>query len=171
MTRLWTPIDPFFWQAVAEELWRVVREFFQKKPLVASVTFAVGAFVLLQVVMVLALFLPKSKPVEATEVSGVLRVDGAHVSTGVIQFLPKHNRRATVTIIRNGEFKSHDVEPGPYRVLCFATREVEQKKKKRGEDVAAFPKQINVIPEKYRAGVEVTIESGKNQLTLDWKGE
>lgn len=177
MAPIWTPLDPYVWQAWGESLWALAREFFRKKPVAASATAAgvtvVLVFVLLKLASFSAALIPKAKAAEPTEVSGVLRVDGVPVSEGVIQFLPKRQRPPVMTIIRNGEFKSQDVEAGQYRVICFATREeVDKKKKKKGkEERDAIPKRISVIPEKYRDGVELDLQTGKNELVLEWHND
>lgn len=171
MSRPWSPIDPYLWRAVGEELSRLVRDFCRKRPLAAAATLVCVGFIVWKVMTASASLLPRNKPMQKTEVAGVLRIDGEPVSEGVIQFLPQRNRQATMTVIRSGTFKTLDVEPGQYRVLCFATREVEKKKKKQDAKTTEFPERVSIVPQKYREGVAVTIQSGVNDLSLDWKNE
>lgn len=169
MPRLWTPIDPYFWQALGEEVVPRLRGFCRAKPLVAVPALACAAFVVLALLSALAARLPRISFSSTTDISGMLRVDGSPVSEGVIQFLPKWNGQATIAMIRDGGFKAQGVVVGPYRVVCFATRETGKKTRSEGGD--SFPERVSVIPETYRDGIELKILAGQKELVLDWNSK
>lgn len=179
MSRFLTIINPYFWQTLAEDLWQRLRDFWRSRPVVATIAAVCVGLVVFKLLTGFVGILLQERVVPKTTIAGVLQVDGAPVSEGVIQFLPKSGESPTITIIRDGRFEAKNVIVGPCQVVCFATREKPKKKndaknkipvkeKTPGHDGQSFPERISVIPEAYRKGIELTIEPGQKELALDW---
>lgn len=168
MSRLLMIIDPYFWQAIGEELIPILRDFFRKQPAIAML----GGFCLLIVLVrvllaVLSLFFG-GHAIQTARVLGELKIDNLPVSEGTIQFLPQGEGQPSSAAIRDGRFDAQGVAVGPCRVLCVAIKETGKTVTEGGH---SFPERISVIPEPYRHGVEVTIESRPKPLVLDWRSE
>jgi hypothetical protein len=92
----------------------------------------------------------------AARLEGGVTVDGRPIAKGNVQFLPQGPGKAPVTqaSIVDGRYVAAAVPRGKVRVLLTATQET-------GKMVAAYsephPEVVNLIPEKYRSGIEIEV--------------
>lgn len=108
-------------------------------------------------------------PEEAmTTVRGELLVNGGPVMDGTIQFLPCGEGLPASAAIKNGSFEAERVPLGHCRVLCFAVRKTGIIVTEGGH---SFPELINIIPEAFRNGIEVTVEKPAERLVLNWSDD
>ena len=102
----------------------------------------------------------------AARLQGAVTVDGKRVEQGTIQFVPQHLESGPITqaVIQNGAYVAEAVPLGKMRVVIHA-------KKKTGRLITGYstpyPEIINIVPAKYRQGIELDV-SGDNP-ELDFK--
>ena len=102
----------------------------------------------------------------SARLEGTVTVDGQPVETGNISFTPTQADRgsgATATI-SGGRYVAEGVPQGKVRVYFDATRETGRTIEQFGKP---YPETVNVIPEKYRAGMEIDV-SGE-EVNQDFK--
>jgi hypothetical protein len=168
VSRLLMLVDPYFWQAVGEEVLPSVREFLRKRPAVAFVGVLCALIILLRVLFAVLGLLFGGSSVVTTRVTGELKVDGVPVVDGTIQFLPKCDGHPASARIIDGLFDAQGVTVGPSRVICVAVKETGKTVTEGGH---SFPELVSVIPENFRDGVDMTIEPRPKPLALDWRSQ
>ena len=87
---------------------------------------------------------------------GTVTVDGQPVEKGNISFTPTQADRgsgATATI-SSGHYVAQGVPQGKVRVYFDATKETGRTTEQFGKQ---YPETVNVIPEKYRAGLQIEV--------------
>lgn len=168
MSRFLMIFDPYFWQAVGEELMPSAREFFRKQPIVASLGVLCVLIVMVRILLTVLGLLFGGSSHSTARVSGEVLVDKVPVADGTIKFLPQGKGQPASAPIREGRFDAQDVAVGPCRVMCVAIKETGKTVTEGGH---SFPELISVIPEAYRDGVDVTIEPRPQPLVLDWRSQ
>lgn len=94
-------------------------------------------------------------------VQGTVTIDGNLVKEGSIQFVPETRVKgqATQAKIIDGKYKANQVPIGKVRAMFNITRETGKMIK---EYSTTYPEVENLVPEKYRSGVELTVSGDEN---------
>jgi hypothetical protein len=101
-----------------------------------------------------------------THLEGRITVDGQTVKEGNVSFIPleANHGRGTTAVISEGHYSARDVPLGKVRVHFNATRAT-------GRTVIVsdtrMPEIVDVIPDKYRSGVEIEVAAGQVRLDFD----
>jgi hypothetical protein len=101
-----------------------------------------------------------------THLEGRITLDGQPVKEGNVSFIPlqANHGRGTTAIISEGRYSARDVPLGKVRVHFNAT-------KATGRTVivsdTSMPEIIDVIPEKYRVGMEIEVAAGQVQRDFE----
>jgi hypothetical protein len=104
--------------------------------------------------------------VPTTHLDGQITLDGQPIKDGNVSFIPleANHGRGTTAVIAAGRYAACDVPLGKVRVHFNAT-------KATGRTVVvsdiSMPEIIDVIPEKYRAGMEIEVAEGQVQRDFD----
>ena len=98
-------------------------------------------------------------------VEGQVSVDDAPVEEGMISFTAMEGGGGMTAEIRDGRYKAVDVPVGRVLVQFHASKETGKMLTDEAEGSGAkYPETISLIPQKYSAGVEVTItEESRSQ--------
>ena len=104
----------------------------------------------------------------AARLEGAVTVDGQAVPSGTLQFMPPQGSKAPVVEaqIKDGRYTAANVPVGKVRVLFTAIRETGRVDTKSTSQ--PVPEVVNIIPERYRDGldIEVTADSPKKDFDL-----
>ena len=103
-----------------------------------------------------------SKPAfPSATVQGTVTIDGTPVKEGSIQFIPEVGVKgqATQAKIIDGKYKATQVPIGKVRAMFNITRETGKMIK---EYSTPYPEVENLVPEKHRSGVELTVSGDVN---------
>jgi len=104
----------------------------------------------------------------AARLEGTVTVDGQAVHTGTLQFMPPQGSKAPVVEaqIKDGRYVADKVPVGKVRVLFTAVKETGRVETKSTSQ--PIPDVVNIIPERYRDGldIEVTADSPKKDFDL-----
>ncbi len=111
---------------------------------------------------------PDKPSYPAAQLEGNVTVDGKPVPQGQIQFMPQETGRLPVTsaAIVDGRYVAMDVPQGKVRVLLTGTKETGKMIK---EYSSSRPEVINVIPDKYRAGIALDVTGDNRNQNFDLK--
>lgn len=92
----------------------------------------------------------------STRLEGNVTVDGKPIVQGNLQFVPHNPSQGPITaaLIDDGRYVAEAVPRGKMRVLLTATKETGKMIK---EYSTPRPEVINLIPEKYRAGIPIEV--------------
>jgi hypothetical protein len=121
---------------------------------VAGVVTRTVAMVLL---MVLLLGCDSGKPTyPSARLEGSVTLDGKPIAQGSLQFMPQDVGQvpSTAAPIVDGKYVADAVPRGKLRVLLSATKETGKIIK---EYSSSRPEVVNLIPEKYRAGIPINV--------------
>ncbi len=90
-------------------------------------------------------------------VEGSVAVDGVAVAAGTVSFSPlgSNTGQAISAEIRDGKYRSNKVPRGRSLVIISAFQDTGEKHAEFG---ISYPKLKNLVPEKYRAGIELNVE-------------
>lgn len=93
-------------------------------------------------------------------VEGSVSVDGEPIPAGTVSFTPlsSHTGQAIAAEIRAGKYRSDKVPRG--RSLVHITA-FQDKGDKHVEFGITYPKLTNLVPEKYRSGIELSVDAPK----------
>lgn len=93
-------------------------------------------------------------------VEGAVTVDGEPVTSGSLSFLPLESKtgQPIAADIKDGKYRSDSVPRGKLMVMITAMKDVGEKHVEFGIE---YPKLKNVVPEKYRSGIELTVDAPK----------
>lgn len=91
-------------------------------------------------------------------VEGAVTVDGKPVPSGTVSFSPLESNtgQAVSTEIQAGKYRSNKVPRGKSLVQINAFIDTGKKHVEFGIE---YPKLENMIPDKYRSGIEVTVDA------------
>jgi|SRR5438105_6710784 len=109
------------------------------------------------IIVMVALGCGPSKPnYPAARLEGNVTLDGKPIAQGTLQFVPQDTTQAPVTsaAIVDGRYVAEAVPRGKLRVLLSATKETGKMIK---EYSSPRPEVVNLIPEKYRAGIPIEV--------------
>lgn len=103
----------------------------------------------------------------STSVVGEVTIDGAPVKEGTLQFMPAPETKGQVAQanIVDGKFAAKNVPIGKLRVMFNITRKTG---KMITEYSTPYPEIEDLVPEKYRSGIDVTV---KEKDTMAFKLE
>jgi hypothetical protein len=92
----------------------------------------------------------------SARLEGSVTLDGKPITQGSLQFMPQDISQVPVTAasIVDGRYVAEAVPRGKLRVLPSATKETGKMIK---EYSSSRPEVINLIPEKYRAGIPIEV--------------
>lgn len=93
----------------------------------------------------------------STSVDGEVTIDGAPVKEGTLQFMPAPETKGQVSQanIVDGKFAAKNVPIGKLRVMFNITRKTG---KMITEYSTPYPEVVDMVPENYRNGIEVTVK-------------
>jgi len=104
----------------------------------------------------------------SARLEGTVSVDGQAVPTGTLQFMPPQGMNAAIVEaqIKDGRYVAANVPVGKVRVLFTAVRETGRVDNKSTSQ--PVPEVVNMIPERYRDGldIEVTADLAKKDFDL-----
>ncbi len=112
----------------------------------------------------------KPKPAyPAATIHGAVKIDGAPVKEGSIQFLPAPGVKGQVVsgTIVEGKYTAANVPVGSLRAIFNITRATGKMIK---EYSTPYPEVENLVPEKYRGGIELAVSGdGEHNFELTSK--
>jgi hypothetical protein len=91
-------------------------------------------------------------------VEGTVSVDGEPVGEGSVIFTPLESNtgQAIAAEIRDGKYHSKKVPRGKSLVMINAMKDIGEKHVEFG---ITYPKPKNLVPEKYRSGIELNVDA------------
>ncbi len=107
----------------------------------------------------------------AANVQGAVSIGGEPVAEGMISFTPMESDAGmpATAEIRNGRYEASGVPLGRVLVQIHASRETGKMLTDEAEG-GQYPETIDIVPDKYRSGIEITVaeqdESHDFDLTL-----
>ena len=102
-----------------------------------------------------------------TRLTGTVAVDGKPVEQGSLTFTPEGPgpAQAVGASIANGHYVAEKVPLGKVRVTFNATRATG--KMLASEHDKPIPEQADMVPEKYRSGMEIEVQKGQTEQNFD----
>ena len=109
---------------------------------------------------------PEESPYPTANVSGKITLDGQPLASGSITFLPEGGEQArpTATDFSDGIYSLTDAPLGRVRVRIISTKETGKLIPGSSEMV---PEVVDVVPQRYRQGIELEIAGDNDQLDFD----
>ena|SRR5437899_1171893 len=111
---------------------------------------------------------PAKPSYPSTRLEGMVTVDGHPIPAGTVQFLPPQGSKAPVVEaqIKDGRYVAANVPVGKVRVLFTAVEKTGKVDTKSTSQ--PVPEVVNIIPDRYRDGldVEVTADGAKKDFDL-----
>lgn len=113
---------------------------------------------------------PPDSPYPSAKVSGAITLDGAPLESGNIMFIPEGSgqSRPTAVDFADGTYTLKDAPFGKVRVRIVSTKET-------GKMIPGSsqpePEIIDVVPAKYRQGIEIDIAGNNDQLDFQLTSE
>jgi hypothetical protein len=91
-------------------------------------------------------------------VEGTVAVDGQPIEAGTVTFTPlaSNTGQAISAEIRDGKYRSDKVPRGKSLVIISAFKDIGEKHVEFG---ITYPKLKNLVPEKYQAGIELSVDA------------
>jgi hypothetical protein len=91
-------------------------------------------------------------------VEGTVAVDGQPIEAGTVTFTPlaSNTGEAVSAEIRDGKYHSDKVPRGKSLVIISAFKDIGEKHVEFG---ITYPKLKNLVPEKYQAGIELSVDA------------
>ena len=102
------------------------------------------------------------------KVVGTVRFDGQPLEKGRVQFVPGNSTPGSPVAadVFAGQFEISDVPIGKHKVIFVATKETGKMIADRSEP---YPEVVNVIPEKYRDGLDADVSGSESKHDFDLK--
>lgn len=103
-------------------------------------------------------------------VEGQISVDGKPVPSGTVSFMPleSHAGQAISADIKDGRYRSEQVPRGKLLIMISSFIDVGEKHVEFGIE---YPKLKNMIPDKYRSGVELTVDAPKMMHNFEFTSQ
>jgi hypothetical protein len=107
----------------------------------------------------------------SAKLSGTVAVDGQPIATGSMQFLPPPETKAPVVTaeIKDGRYAAAGVPTGKVRVIFTAVKETGRVDTKSTS--TPVPEVVNLIPDRYRDGIDITVTADKADQNFDLKSK
>ncbi len=105
----------------------------------------------------------------SARLEGKVTVDGQAVPTGTLQFMPPQGTNAAIVEaqIKDGRYVAANVPVGKVRVLFTAIRETGRVDTKSTSQ--PVPEVVNIIPDRYRDGLDIDVTADLAKKDFDLK--
>jgi hypothetical protein len=112
---------------------------------------------------------PAKPSYPSARLEGTVKVEGELLRTGTVQFVPPQGSTASVieAPIKDGRYIAEKVPVGKVRVLFTAVRETGRADTKSTSQ--PVPEVVNIIPDRYRDGLEIEVKADSSSQNFDLK--
>jgi hypothetical protein len=107
----------------------------------------------------------------AANLQGAVTLDGQPIAKGTLQFLPPDGSSAPVVQaeIKDGRYSVTAVPLGKVRVMIYAVRETGRMDSKSTSE--PIPEVVNLVPERYRDGIEINVKGDNTGQNFELKSK